>query len=356
MANILVTGGAGYIGSICSAQLLKEGHSVVIVDDLSTGHIDAVPVGADFVHGDIGDRQIVRDLLPAGKFDAVFHFAAKALIGESVSNPGAFFDCNLASGIAMLEALRAASVRHFVFSSTAAVYGNTTVVPIREEHPKEPVNSYGESKLAFERVLRWYASAYDWSVFAFRYFNAAGSAGAGGERHDPETHIIPLLLQTASGQRDYFEIYGNDYATPDGTCLRDYVHVLDIVHAHILALEHMDEPGFQVYNIGTGTSHSVKEVCQLVERLTQRKLDIRIGQRRLGDPAILCASPEKLHRKFGWESTHSDLAEIVASAWDWEQRQADQVAVAAQTGRASSIQPYQARPAGSPTADPGEKG
>jgi UDP-glucose 4-epimerase len=322
MHRVLVTGGAGYVGSVCSAELLKRGHSVVVVDDLSTGHIDSVPHGAEFHQIDIGDRRAVLDLLARGRFDVVFHFAAKALIAESVSNPGLFFQSNLASGIVFLECLREAKIRNFVFSSTAAVYGNPVNTPICEEDPKVPVNAYGESKLALERVLNWYCSAYGWSVVAFRYFNASGAASGNGERHEPETHILPLLLQVASGRREAFQIYGTDYPTPDGTCLRDYVHVLDIAAAHLLALSKLDCPGFRAFNIGTGKSHSVKEVCEAVRRTTGRELNVQIASRRAGDPAILCASPAALSKEFRWKASHSDLSNIVESAWAWEKVQA----------------------------------
>jgi UDP-glucose 4-epimerase len=260
------------------------------------------------------------DLLREQRFDAVFHFAAKALIPESVTNPGVFFDQNVASGITFLEALRTADVRRFIFSSSAAVYGSPSAVPIEEDHPKNPVNSYGETKLMFERLLSWYASAYGWTVFAFRYFNACGAAADRGEDHRPETHIIPLLLQTAAGERPYFEIYGRDYATPDKTCLRDYVHVLDIADAHLLALGAPDRTGMTAYNIGTGTSYSVLEVCHMVEEVTGNKLRLRDAPRRPGDPAVLCASPLKLRRELGWEPRFSELRQIIQTAWDWQRR------------------------------------
>lgn len=327
MHRVLVTGGAGYVGSVCCAQLLDAGHAVTVVDDLSTGHREAVPKGTEFHRLDVGDRAAVGELLAGSHFDVVFHFAAKALIAESVSNPGPFFDNNVVSGLVFLECLRRAGVRNFVFSSTAAVYGNPVNTPIREDDPKQPINAYGESKLALERALRWYASAYEWSVVAFRYFNASGSIPGIGERHDPETHILPLLLQTAAGKRDFFEIYGDDYPTPDGTCLRDYVHVLDIAQAHLLALGRIDMPGFRAFNIGTGRSHSVKEVCDAVQKVVGKRLRLRIGLRRAGDPAILCASPDSLVAEFGWRAQNSDLLEIVRSAWAWEQSQCESSAV-----------------------------
>jgi len=321
MKRILVTGGAGYVGSVCCAQLLSQGFAVHVVDDLSTGHATAVPDGATLERFDVGDRDALPSLLTSKNCDAVFHFAAKALISESVTNPGPFFDANVASGVSMLETLRRHGIRKFIFSSSAAVYGSPKVVPIPEHHSTEPVNAYGESKLIFEHILKWYAYSYGWSVVVFRYFNACGGGQKWGEQHDPETHIIPLLLQTASGRRDYFEIYGTDYPTADETCLRDYVHVVDIAEAHILAMGKMESPGFHVYNIGTGTSYSVKEVCRAVERVTQMSIRVRLVPRRLGDPAILCASPKKLMNDFGWEPKHSSLEEIIRGAWEWEQVQ-----------------------------------
>ena len=298
-----------------------------MVDDLSAGHPDAVPQPAVVHRFDVGDREALESVLTHKKFDVVFHFAAKALISESVINPGPFFDANVACGVMMLETLRKHGIRKFVFSSSAAVYGSPNVVPIPEDHVKEPLNAYGESKLIFEQILKWYAASYGWSVVVFRYFNACGGERHWGERHDPETHIIPLLLQTASGRREYFEIYGTNYPTPDGTCLRDYVHVLDIAEAHILALQKMELPGFHAYNIGTGKSHSVREVCQAAEKVTQKRITVRHAPPRPGDPAVLCASPRKLVREFAWEPRHSELEEIIMGAWEWEQAQYEQMLV-----------------------------
>jgi UDP-glucose 4-epimerase len=319
MARVLVTGGAGYVGSVCCERLLEKGHKVTVVDDLSTGHAAAVPEGATLYQLDIGNRLELARVLETHPFDAVFHFAAKALIPESVTNPGTFFDSNVASGIALLETVREAGVKKFVFSSSAAVYGNPQTTPIGEEHPKTPVNSYGETKLALERALYWYAAAYGWTAVAFRYFNACGATTTIGEAHNPETHIIPLLLQTAAKERSFFEIYGNDYPTPDGTCLRDYVHVLDIAEAHILALQ-MPSPGFSAYNIGTGKSYSVREICHIVEEELKVKITLREVHRRLGDPAVLSANPQKLMREFGWHPSSSGLPAIIRSAWKWKQR------------------------------------
>ncbi len=321
MAGILVTGGAGYVGSACCAALLSQGHSVEVVDDLSTGFADAVPAGAALHRFAIGDAGSLSRLLAANRIDVVFHFAAKASVPQSVINPGPFFDVNVAEGISLVETLRKHGIRNFVFSSSAAVYGTPQLVPTAEEHPKEPVNPYGESKLMFEQILKRYACAYDWSVVAFRYFNACGGGRGWGERHNPETHIIPLLLQAASGRRPFFEVFGTDYSTPDGTCLRDYVHVHDIADAHLLAMEKIDEPGFRTYNVGTGNGHSVKEICSAVEKLTATRIAIRTCPRRPGDPPVLCASPQKLMDEFGWTPRHSRLDNILAGAWEWEQHQ-----------------------------------
>ncbi len=319
MAHVLVTGGAGYVGSVCAAELLRQGHSVTVVDDLSTGFRDAVPQGATFVEMNIGDGVGMHDLAVKGRFDAVFHFAAKALIPESVTDLGIFFQRNVASGITMLEALRAAGVRNIVFSSAAAIYGVTGSGPVDEDAPKQPLNSYGESKLIFEQVLRWYSSAYGWSVFAFRYFSAAGATAEHGERHEPETHLIPLVLEAGAGERKVFNIYGDDYDTPDGTCLRDFVHVLDIAKAHAMALEYKT-PGMRCYNIGTGTSYSVRQVLREAERITGRKIESRVATRRPGDPGTLYANPGRIMRELGWRTEHSSLEEILQSAWRWKQK------------------------------------
>jgi len=317
MAKVLVTGGAGYVGSVCCAELLRLGHSVTVLDDLSTGFRDAVPTGAAFVQMDIADpalEKLARDF----RFDVVFHFAAKALVAQSVADPGIFFRQNVASSIVMLEALRAAGLKNFVFSSSAAVYGTPQSVPIAEDIPKKPVNPYGETKLMLERALEWYAKAYDWSVMAFRYFNAAGAASGLGERHEPETHVIPLLLEAAAGERGSFTLYGDDYDTPDGTCVRDYVHVLDIAQAHLSALKRMGQPGMRAFNIGLGKSYSVREMCRAAEKVTGRSISVRVAGRRPGDPAVLCASPDRIMKELDWRAQHSSLQEIIGSAWQWK--------------------------------------
>jgi UDP-glucose 4-epimerase len=326
MASILVTGGAGYVGSVCCSELLRAGHVVTVVDDLSTGFREAVPAGAVFFPADIADEGALQPLLSQSQFDAVFHFAAKALIPESVSNPGVFFQQNVADSITFLELIRSAGVKTFVFSSSAAVYGVPENVPIAEEDATNPSNSYGETKLMLERVLRWYASAYGWSIVAMRYFNAAGAMENAGERHDPETHIIPLLLQVAAGERDFFTIFGDDYDTPDGTCVRDYVHVRDIARAHIRALDIAGQPGMHSFNIGTGQGYSVREICDAVARQTSRPVPVRVAARRAGDPPVLCASPQSIQRALEWKPEHSSLEEIISSAWQWKQKQQARIA------------------------------
>jgi UDP-glucose 4-epimerase len=320
MSRVLITGGAGYVGSVCSEELLRQGYEVSVVDNLSTGHRHAVLEGAEFYHIDIGDAAGMREVLASKAFDAVFHFAAKALIPESVTNPAAFYRVNVVAATTMMDAVREAGIKRLIFSSTAAVYGNPLEVPIPEEHPKAPVNSYGETKLAFERLLEWYSKAYGMSVCAFRYFNASGATLAHGEEHVPETHILPLLFEAALGEREFFTIYGCDYPTPDGTCVRDYVHVLDIAQAHILAFQTMNSPGFSVYNIGLGKSYSVREVHAHAEQITGVKIPIREGSPRPGDPAVLCASPRRLISELRWNPQHSDLGHIIETAWAWKNR------------------------------------
>ncbi len=317
MANVLVTGGAGYIGSVCCAELLRAGHFVTVVDDLSTGFREAIPSEAIFCEADVADTLAMRPLLSSTQFDAVFHFAAKALIPESVSNPGIFFEANVASGIVLLEELRRAKVRQFVFSSSAAVYGQPQSLPITEDHPTNPVNSYGETKLMFEKILSWYARAYGWGIAALRYFNASGASDGIGERHDPETHIIPLLLQAASGERENFKVFGTDFPTSDGTCLRDYVHVLDIADAHIRTLPLLNTPGMTILNIGTGENHSVKDMITVVEDVTGYRIPTVAAARRPGDPTALCASPVKLMQALGWKPKHSELRNIIQTAWNF---------------------------------------
>jgi UDP-glucose 4-epimerase len=318
MPVILLTGGAGYVGSVCAAELLRQHHEVVIVDDLSTGHRQAIPAGAAFYQIDVGDAAALSAVFQRHAIDAVFHFAAKALIPESVTDPAIFYRVNVSAGLVLLDMMREFGVKNFVFSSSAAVYGNGTEVPIREDQPKAPVNSYGETKLAFERALEWYARAYGFSAFAFRYFNASGAIANLGERHEPETHIIPLIYEAACGEREHFTIFGDDYDTPDGTCIRDYVHVLDIAEAHILALQQMAPSTFRAFNIGTGISYSVRQICGLASKVVGHEIPVKVGMRRNGDPAVLCAAPHRLMTELGWQPKHSDMMHILTSAWQWK--------------------------------------
>ena len=315
----MVTGGAGYVGSVCVGELILRGHEVLVLDDLSAGHRAAVPAGVTFKEGDFGDPRLLDQLFSQYKIEVVFHFAARATIAESMTKPEEFFETNVAGSLRMLRAMRRAGIRKLVFSSSAATYGEPQQTPITEDHPQLPVNSYGESKLIFERMLRWYHSAYDWSTVAFRYFNAAGSDGQRGEDHRPETHILPLLFQVALGRRPYFEIFGTDYSTRDGTCVRDFVHVSDIARAHILGLELLEQPGCRSYNIGCGSGYSVAEVCKAVEKAVGRPIPLREGLRRPGDPAVLVASPELLSKDLGWQAQFG-LEEIIQSAWSWHRK------------------------------------
>jgi UDP-glucose 4-epimerase len=300
-------------------ELIQRGHEVLVVDNLSGGHRAAVPPSAVFRQGDFGDARLLDELFRHYKIEVVFHFAGLIEVGESMTNPEEFFETNVAGGLRMLQAMRRAGIRKLVFSSSAATYGEPRQTPITENHSQLPVNSYGDSKLMFEKMLKWYASAYAWSTVAFRYFNAAGSDGLRGEDHRPETHILPLLFQVALGRQPYFEIFGTDYSTPDGTCVRDFVHVSDIARAHILGLDLLEQPGFRAYNIGSGSGYSVAEVCRAVEKAIGRPLALREGPRRPGDPAVLVASPQQLSKDLGWQA-QLGLKEIIQSAWLWHQK------------------------------------
>lgn len=318
--NILVTGGAGYVGSVCSEQLIRRKHGVVVYDNLSAGHRAAVPEGARFVKGEIGDAARLRSTFKRYKIEAIMHFAAKALVDESVRNPSVFYSNNVSATLALLDAALECKIKKIIFSSSAAVYGEPQTVPIPEDHAKQPVNPYGETKLVIEGALGWYARAYGLQFAAMRYFNAAGATRTLGEDHRPETHLLPRLLSAALDPAKTFYIYGEDYATPDGTCLRDFVHVLDIAQAHILALRKLGQIKAAAYNVGLGEGYSIRQVVDAVESVTGRKLKVESAPRRAGDPARLVASPEKLLRDLGWKPRHSDLREIVRSAWLWSRQ------------------------------------
>lgn len=317
--NLLVTGGAGYIGSVVCSQLLAEKHEVVVYDSLSRGHRDAVPQGAQLVIGDVSDRKTLDQIFRSRAFDGVLHLAALIEAGESMRVPELYFRANSASTLTLLEAMLAAGVNKFVFSSTAALYGEPENIPIRESDTLKPTNVYGESKLLVERVLDWFNRIHGFRYASLRYFNAAGATKNLGERHNPESHLIPLVLQAAVGARPSISIFGTDYATPDGTCIRDYIHVLDLARAHILALEALLSHDKLIYNLGNGRGFSVREVIQVAERVTKNRIPVVEAPRRPGDPAILIASSEKIQKELHWEPQYPELEEIIASAWNYQQ-------------------------------------
>ncbi len=316
--NILVLGGAGYIGSHAVRLFLSRGHQVWIYDNLSCGHRAAVPAERLIV-GDLAEIARVDHALVAHRIDAVVHFAAFTYVGESVKDPGKYYQNNLVNTLNLMECMRRNRVARLVFSSTAATYGAPQHVPIREEEPQKPINPYGSGKLAVERALADYAAAYGWGYAALRYFNAAGAGPEGnlGEDHDPETHLIPLILQTALGQRPQIEVFGTDYPTPDGTCIRDYIHVDDLAEAHLLALEQLAPGKGLCYNLGIGRGYSVREVIRTAEEVVGKPVAVREGPRRAGDPPALVASPEKIQRELGWRPHYTELRPIVETAWNW---------------------------------------
>ncbi|HSV74063.1 MAG TPA: UDP-glucose 4-epimerase GalE [Chthonomonadales bacterium] len=318
---ILVTGGAGYIGSHYVLHELARGSDVLVVDNLVDGHSEAA-LYAPFVMGDTGDRALFDRLLSEHPIDAVVHFAAYAHVGESVERPGKYYNNNLVSTLHLLDAMRDHGVSRFVFSSSCATYGNPRYVPMDEQHPQEPINPYGDSKLMCEHIMAAYDHAHGLRYTSLRYFNAAGADPEGrvGESHDPETHIIPLVLGVAAGRSDHVQVFGTDYDTPDGTCIRDYVHVLDLAAAHALALDRLrDGAPSTAYNLGTETGHSVREVLDVCSSVTGRPIKAVDAERRPGDPPRLVASSGKARAELGWRPTHGDLKTIVETAWHWEQ-------------------------------------
>lgn len=317
--HVLVTGGAGYIGSVVVEELLADGHAVTVLDNLIKGHPEAVAPGAELVRGDLRDHELVRELLRAARVEAVVHMAADSLVGESVQNPGKYYDNNVVAGLGLIDAMVACDVERLVFSSTAAVYGEPEVQPIDETAATRPTNPYGETKLAFERALAWYDRAHGLRYASLRYFNAAGASERCGEDHDPETHLIPLVLQCAAGRLPHVTVFGDDYPTPDGTCVRDYIHVIDLARAHVLALAAVDR-GSCIYNLGCGgDGYSVRQVIEVARRVTGRPIPVQVGPRRPGDPAVLVASSTRIQRELGWRPTRGSLEAIVESAWHWMQ-------------------------------------
>ena len=318
--NILITGAAGYIGSICSEVLISRGHRVIALDNLQEGHRAAVPPQAVFCQVDLGIRSQIEEVFSSQRVDAVMHFAGEALVAKSVREPSTFYAANIACGVNLLDALTRHGVKKFIFSSTAATYGEPKQVPIPEDHPKDPINPYGKSKLRFEELLADYR-AYTGLLYAsLRYFNAAGASTDRGEAHRTETHLIPRILDAAVGTIPYLEVMGSDYATPDGTCVRDYIHVLDIADSHLRALESIERVSGEAFNVGNSRGFSILEVLDAAERVTGRKIPRKMSPRRPGDPAVLVASKEKLHKALGWEAQHSSLEEIITSAWLWKQK------------------------------------
>jgi UDP-glucose-4-epimerase GalE len=317
--RIFVTGGAGYVGSHCIKHLCNHGHQVVTLDNLSQGHRRAVDPRAKLIVGDLGDRAALDDVLQSEPFDGAMHFAASALVGESAEKPLAYYRNNTVNTLGLLEALRDAGVNRLVFSSTCATYGTPERVPISEDTPQHPINPYGRSKLAVEWMLADSASAWGLGACALRYFNACGAADDGsiGEDHDPETHLIPIVLQVALAKRPHVTIFGSDYDTPDGTCLRDYIHVEDLADAHRLAIEAIEPGRFDAFNVGTGTGYSVQQIIEAARRVTGRDIRAEEGERRVGDPPTLIADGSRIRRELGWQPTWTDIDEVIGSAWRW---------------------------------------
>ncbi len=319
--NILVTGGAGYIGSHTVRALQKAGHTPVVLDNLSRGHVESLPANVEFINMDIADPALVN-LLKEKQIDGVMHFAAHSQVGESMTNPMIYYENNVVGSFQLIEAVRQAGVKYFVFSSTAAVYGEPEVVPIKEDARLAPTNVYGRTKLMIEQMLQDYSNIYGLRYVALRYFNAAGADSSGeiGEDHTPETHLIPLILEAALGKRPNITIFGTDYDTADGTCVRDYIHVNDLASAHILSMEYLRDGGASNYfNLGSGNGFSVKEIVDTTKSVTGVDFPVVIGERRAGDPGTLIASSEKAQTVLGWKPTHSDVTQVIKDAWQWHQ-------------------------------------
>jgi UDP-glucose 4-epimerase len=315
--RILVTGGAGYIGGVVTDHLLRAGHTVTVLDNLIMGWREAVPAQAEFVQADMGDEAALDQLFSSHGFDAVMHFAALIEAGESVKRPEQYFENNSARTLTLLRVMLKHQVSRFVFSSTAAVYGEPQSVPIVEDHPLFPTNAYGESKLIVERILGWFHSAHGLRYASLRYFNASGATPSRGEAHRSESHLIPLILQVPLGQREAFSIFGTDYPTSDGTCVRDFIHVDDLAAAHLLALQGLETHETLICNLGSGSGFSVREIVAIARKVTGHDIPVMERPRRAGDPAVLIASSEKIRRVLGWNPQYSDVESIVASAWEW---------------------------------------
>ncbi|MDB6054392.1 MAG: galE [Verrucomicrobiales bacterium] len=312
--NVFVTGGAGYIGSVCVEELINAGHKVTVFDNLTEGHRSAVDKRAVFIEGDFADKAKISEAIKGAKPEAVIHFAASALVGESMTNPGKYFKNNVCNGLNLIDAAHENGVKKFVFSSTCATFGPPDTVPMTEDLPQRPINPYGESKLMFEKILKWYHEIHGLEFVAFRYFNAAGASENFGEHHRVETHLIPNILRVALGQAKQCEIFGTDYPTPDGTAIRDYIHIRDLAQAHILAMQ----PGKQgFFNLGNGDGYSVKQVIETCEKVSGKKLTSVEKPRRAGDPPKLVAAANKAKTELGWKPQFPKLEQIVKTAWDW---------------------------------------
>lgn len=318
---ILVTGGAGYIGSHTVAALLERGEEVVVIDNLQTGHKEAL-LGGKLYEGDLRDKELLKKLFAENQIEGVIHFAANSLVGESMENPGKYYDNNMYGTLCLLEAMNEANVRRIVFSSTAATYGEPEKTPIEETDRTEPTNVYGETKLMMERMIRWYDRVLNVRYVALRYFNAAGAHDSGkiGEDHRPETHLIPIVLQTALGQRSHISVFGEDYPTQDGTCIRDYLHVSDLADAHLRAIDYLKNDGeSDVFNLGSGSGFSVREIIETARKVTGKEIPVKTEPRRAGDPAVLIASSQKAREVLGWSPARENIETIIASAWNWHQ-------------------------------------
>ena len=313
--KIVVTGGAGYVGSVCAETLIEAGHEVTVVDDLSTGNRYAVPDQAHLVEGNISD--VIGDVLGSARYDGVLHFAARSLVGESMQDPAKYWHGNVGVSLDLLDAMRTHGVNSLVFSSTAATYGEPDVVPITEDAPTRPTNPYGASKLAIDHAITSYCNAYGLGATSLRYFNVAGAHNGVGENHITETHLIPIVLQVAMGYRDKIMMYGDDWPTEDGTCVRDYIHIRDLAEAHILALETNTPGNHRIYNLGSGAGYSVSEVVEMCREVTGHPIPAEVAPRRAGDPAVLIASSDKIKQELGWDPSRTQLRRIVEDAWEF---------------------------------------
>jgi len=331
--KLLVVGGAGYVGSTSVERFLDAGHEVVVYDNLASGHAAAVPDGARLEIGDIRDPERLERILSDG-VEAVLHCAARSLVGESMADPGLYYRTNVGGGVTLLETMKRAGVTRLVFSSTSAVYGEPRRVPIAEADRTEPINPYGATKLAFEGAMRWFCAAHDFRAISLRYFNVAGATERNGEDHDPETHLMPLVLRVAAGDATHVQIHGQDYPTPDGTCIRDFIHVRDLSNGHLLALEATGEgdPSLEVYNLGSAAGFSVREVVEAARRVTGRAIPARPVKRRMGDPPVLVASSRRARRELGWQPSHSTLEQMLTDAWAWRETHPAGYADAANNG------------------------